>query len=360
MLIKFKPSSTSEGVYGFNEAVKAAATASAGTTPTKPSYVDEWEVISNTTAGGWTLIDHTNTSTGTQLQLIAPTVKSGVQTDEYKGFSIHRSTSSANYGHTYCRAHKWVGNLGTLTGSYTDTIHLTYNTGNNTSAYGRYWMGYQTSLASSVFYIAVTQDYLWIWKQYNSTSADDRHMVGLSDLTSGTVWDYSAGSRHFPVGGIYTMTTDTTTDSQYTNYRTLAYGIKNQNELYGRYFNELVNWSQYISSNTGTSTTQPYAIPITSGFVNTQSLPAAANSYGYYKSSWDLTGFDRTTINDIVFTSPLSGFNSRKLKGIGQAGWNRYYNEYETGQLHGKVVSVGTQNWVLLESGKVVWALKVT
>lgn len=360
MLIKFKPSSTSEGIYGFNEAVKRAATAAAGTTPSKPSYVDEWEVMSNTTAGGWTVLSHNNQSSGVQLELLAPTAKQSVTTDEYKGFSIYRSVTSANYGNTYCRSHKWVGDLATLTGTITDTTNLTYNTGNNSSAYGRYWMGYQTTLASSVFYIAVTSEYLWIWKQYTGTSQDDRHMIGVSDLTAGTVWDYSAGSRHFPVGGIYTLTTDTTTDSQYTNYRTHAYGIKNQNELYGKYFNELINWSQFISSNTGTSTTQTYAIPITSGFVNTQSLPAAAGAYSYYKSSWDLTGFDRTTINDIVFTSPLSGFNSRKLKGIGQAGWNRYYNSYDTSQLHGKVVSVGSQNWLLLESGKVVWALKVT
>lgn len=360
MLIKFKPSTTSEGVYGFVESIKRAATAAAGTTPSKPSYVDDWEVMSNTTAGGWTTVSHTNTSSGTLLELAAPTAKADVDTDTYKMFSVYRSTASANYGHTYCRAQRWVGNLSTVTGSITDTTNLTYTASQQTAPYGRYWMGYQTTLASMVFYVAVTAEYLWVWKEYNSTSADDRHLIGISDLTAGTVWDYSAGSRHFPVGGVYTGTSDTTTDNQYTNYRTRAYGIKNQNESYGKYFNELTNWVADISVNTSTSVAQNYAIPITSAYTNTQSLPAAVSTSNYYKSSWDLTGFDRTTVNDIVLTSPLNGWNSRKLKGVAQAGWNRYYNQYDTQQLHSKVVSVGSQNWLLLEMGKVLWALKVT
>lgn len=364
MLVKFKPSSTTYGTYGFANAIKTAATAAAGTTPAKPSYVDDWEVLSNTTAGGWSEISTNFSTSGYITELVAPTPKTAsVATDEYKGWRVYRSTANGNYGATYNIASRWVGNVNTVTGSHTDTQNLTYNSGNNTSAYYRYWQGGTTSLSSNSFYVAVTAEYMWVWKESSSsTNYDDRHMIGISDLSEGTVWDYSAGSKHFPVGGVFTYTTDTTTDNQYANYRTGTYGIKNQNESYAKYFNELINWQQYMNVNTSTNISNNYTMPIGPGYVQTTTAPtstAISQNY-YYKSSWDLTAFDRTTINDVVFTSPLNGWNSRSLKGIGFAGWNRYNNAYDTRQLHNKIVSVGSDNWLLLEMGKVVWAVKVT
>lgn len=363
MLVKFRPSSTQSGTYGLVNAIKAAATAAAGTTPSKPSYVEDWEVVSNTVAGGWTEISTNLGSSGEQLVIAAPTPKTAtVAPNEYKFWRIYRSTASANYGATYCSAGRWEGNISTGSGTQTDTQHLTYNTSTSTSPYYRMWQGDYASLSSNSFYIAVTAEYLWVWKEKNSaTDYDDRHMIGVSDLTAGTVWDYSAGSKHFPVGGCYTFTTDTSTDNQYTNYRTQAYGIKNQNESYSKYFNELISWGQYISCNTGTSVDNNYVMPIAPAYITTTAAPTSTSigTNKYYKSSWDLTAFDRTTINDIVFSSPLNGWNSRKLKGAAFVGWNRYNSSYDTRQLHNKIVSVGSDSWLLLEIGKCLWALKV-
>ena len=102
MLIAFRPSADVSGIRGMSEAIVAAATAAAGSTPAKPTYCDVWRVISNEEAGGWTVeVSSGTTSTtatvGEKVRLSAPTKKvNGDVAKKYFALRVNNSTTS-NY-----------------------------------------------------------------------------------------------------------------------------------------------------------------------------------------------------------------------------------------------------------------------
>lgn len=361
MIVKFKVSSTSDGLAGLAEAMKAILQAPANTPLANPntSLVPYWEVIDNTVAGGWTLVsEDTTPSWGGELFLFsAPTPKTATHPKaEKKGLSFYSYTNTSyaqNSG--YFQAHQ----LG-ADNSKIQSRNLANRTGGNTQyAYPSFYVLQNGSVELNDFEIVVcaTEEYCWITLYNNNKNP----IVGVSDLTSATDWDYSEGSSHFPVGGIYcdsTNASSTTNDYGRDLYNIVAYGINNQDESYGKTFGEVINWQTAYSIKYSTDAKQNYTIPLGPTFVETPGTDAVAST-SYYKGGWDLEAFDRNTLQDVTFMSPNQGWNSRSIKGLKLVGWNRYYNQYDTSALHGKIIQSGTDKYLMHEIGSCVWAIKI-
>lgn len=97
MFIKFKPTSSGNGLIGFCNAVAAACTAAAGATPVKPLYVDTWEVVANTVAGGWTAGTNT-TSTSSSNGQYAEFINTSGQARFRKRVRFYMDSTSSTYG----------------------------------------------------------------------------------------------------------------------------------------------------------------------------------------------------------------------------------------------------------------------
>ena len=104
---------------------------------------------------------------------------------------------------------------------------------------------------------------------------------------------------------------------------------------------------------------QSYAIPIGPAYRNIAGSPAHPTSVQYFKSGWDEKGFDRTSLTDVTFMSPLTGWNARSCKGIKIGGWNRYLNTYEQEGLHRSIVAVDTEKYMLFHIARGIWAVKL-
>ena len=186
MFVKFKPSTAYNGWTGFLNAIHAAATAAAGSTPSTPTNVDYWEVISNTEAGGWSLIGSipTTESVGSNMQLVAA---SG-QTRFRKRFKIHMNTSNTNIAGRIVPIayfdYDGSESLG-ITASGWDEIGSRImmalgGTGSSGANDYRTWWN-RSYPYTFTWYIAVTQEYLWISYQTNSAPFGGMPF-GVSDL----------------------------------------------------------------------------------------------------------------------------------------------------------------------------------
>ena len=167
MFIKFKPSSAANGWTGFLNAIHAAATAAAGSTPAAPANVDVWEVLANTEAGGWSLFGTipTTEANGSNMQLVAP---SG-QTRFRKRFQIYMNANATNTpGRIIPKAYfDYDGSesLGIAAGGWDEIASrvMMSNAGAGTAGQNDYrtWFNryYPWNLT---WWISVTQEYLWI------------------------------------------------------------------------------------------------------------------------------------------------------------------------------------------------------
>lgn len=174
MFVKFKPSSAANGWTGFLNAIHAAATAAAGSTPAAPANVDVWEVLANTEAGGWTLLGTipTTESTGANMQLVAP---SG-QTRFRKRFKIHMNNNTQNMpGRIVPIAYfDYDGSesLGIAAGGWDEIGSRSMMSHTGTAAAGtndyRTWFN-RSYPYNLTWWISVTQEYLWI--TYQSTAS---------------------------------------------------------------------------------------------------------------------------------------------------------------------------------------------
>ena len=170
MFIKFKPGTTNNGWTGFLNAIHAAATATAGANPATPTHVDQWEVLSNTEAGGWSLYGSipTTEANGSNMQLVAP---SG-QTRFRKRFQIYMNSTLTNIaGRIIPRAYYDYDGSESLAvdGGGWDEIAsrvMMGHTGTNTAGTNDYrtWMN-RSYPHNLTWWIAVTQEYLWITYQ---------------------------------------------------------------------------------------------------------------------------------------------------------------------------------------------------
>lgn len=366
MIVKFRVSSTGDGIAGLQDAMKAIMQAPAATALPNPntSTVTYWEVIDNTVAGGWTLLAEDTTpswsGSGRVFTFTAPTPKTATHPKgEKKGLSFYTYyNSSWSHNSGYFEAHQ-VSSTGTVG----TTRNLTNRTGGHSSyQYASFYSTKNGSIELNDYYITVcaTEEYCWILVDSASTSAPKRPIVGISDLTSATEWDYDDGSSHFPVGGIYcdSANSATTPDYGFDAYRITAYGINNQDESYGRTFGEVVNWTANYSIKDASSASQNYTIPLGPTFVDAPGTNAVGTNL-YRKGGWDNSAFDRNTLQDVTFMSPNAGWNSRSVKGLKLVGWNRYYNEYDTNALHGKIIQSGNDKYLMHDIGSCVWAVKI-
>lgn len=167
MFIKFKPSSAGNGWTGFLNAIHAAATAAAGSTPAAPANVDVWEVLANTEAGGWTLFGTipTTESSGSNMQLVAP---SG-QTRFRKRFKIYMNNNTTNMAGRIVPIayfdYDGSESLGIAAGGWDELGSRTMmqHTGTATAGTNEYRTWFNRSYPHNLtWWISVTQEYLWI------------------------------------------------------------------------------------------------------------------------------------------------------------------------------------------------------
>lgn len=353
MFIKFKPSTSSwNGWRGVWNAVKACATAEAGSTPAKPTYINDWIVVDNTVAGGWTSnYQSTSTSsstTGLVGSIYCDTPKTAVDGKQIH-FDLYRAGTST-YGGVYFRS----GMRTSSSTSGTQFTNLTHNTGNGTSNYAYYYQNRNSNPNSCDWIVCAQAGHIWVAKEENSI----RKIVGVSQLSEGAEFDYEAGSLHFPAGGLYTGGLSTTTFS-YESYGVTAYGIQNQDESYGKRFNQLKNWNGYINVNNNSSVTTAYVWPVAGSHTNTYNNQPANGTNAYLKSTFDSQGFDRNSVNDVVFLNPLAGWNPRSLSGIKLLGWNRELSTADLRGLHGQIMEAGNKKYMIWEQGKILWGLQL-
>ena len=354
MFIKFKPSTSNwAGWRGVWNAVRTCATAEAGSTPTKPTYVSDWIVVDNTVAGGWTAnYDTTSTSsssTGLVGSMYCDTPKTSIDGGRQMHFDLYRSSTSS-YGGVYFRS----GMRTSSQTSGTQYRNLTQSTGAGTNNYAYYWQRYNGSPHSCEWIVCAQAGHVWVAKEEGSI----RKIVGMSKLSEGAEFDYTAGSLHFPVGGLYTGGT-TTTSFTYESYAINAFGIQNQDESYGKRFNQLINWSYPINVNNNSSVTSNYVWPVAGSHTNTYNASPYNGTNAYLKSTFDSQGFDRNSVNDVVFLNPLAGWNPRSLSGIKLLGWNRELSTADLRSLHGQIMEAGGKKYMIWEQGKILWGLQL-
>lgn len=353
MFIKFKPSTSSwNGWRGVWNAVRTCATATAGSSPAKPDYIADWIVVDNSVAGGWTAnFDTTSTgssTTGILGSMYCDTPKTAVDGGRRMFFDLYRAGTST-YGGVYFRSGMWTS---TQT-SGTNFRNLTPSTGNSTTSSYSYWMRSNSSPQSCDWIVCAQAGHVWVAKQESTY----KNIVGVSVLSEGAEFDYTAGALHFPVGGIYSGGSGTSMN--YESYSVNAYGVQNQDESYGKRFNQLTNWSYPINVNNNNSVTNNYVWPVAGSHTNTYNAAPLNGDKAYLKSTFDAQGFDRNSVNDVVFLNPLAGWNPRSLSGIKLLGWNRELSTADLRGLHGQIMEAGGKKYMIWEQGKILWGLQL-
>lgn len=388
MFVKFRPQSASNGIIGLKAAILQAATAPAGSDPANPlpSRVEEWEVLDNSVAGGWTInttlpdwtpgetVDGDGSlpdSSQTLFAIEADTPKTSVHPKAEKKvfFMFYTYSTTNNYNNFTFRA----GQLSS-TGTLESSRILNSNGNTNGEDIGSQYLS--TTGSSEAFdhtwYVSVTQEYIWVYKEHapdqGSTSyrtKSRRGILGVSDLTYATDWEQTAGSPHFPVGGIFQHSANTSSttygydDTTGEFHQIKAYGIGHQDESYSARYGETVDWYVNYSNKDTDTLQQQYAIPLGPSYEDIKLDDDIPPNDQYYKSGWDEKGFDRTSLTDVTFMSPLTGWNARSCKGIKLGGWNRYLNSYEQEGLHRSIVAVDTEKYILFHIARGIWAVKL-
>jgi hypothetical protein len=365
MFIKFKPGTTNYGWTGFINAIHAAATATAGANPATPTHVDVWEVVSNTEAGGWSLygsIPTTETS-GSNMQLVAP---SG-QTRFRKRFQIYMNTANTNTaGRIIPKAYfdydgsesLAIGASGWNELGSRAMMSFTSSTVQATDDY-RTWMNryYPYDLT---WWIAVTQEYLWITYQGNSPPYGGlpfgvANLEGADDYyTNGNELD-TDWAAFYPVN-----TTQASVDAQYYLER-VAKMYSTNNYLYnrGQITNSTAEWThnttevagQINAINTTSNLTMrlgPNFEHSTASIYNTR--PPLANrtgSAGKQKTLWPIT------IGNPHTGTPFSNLKGMKIFADRD---NQNFDTYftSTGDIeynYGKIFTDNSgQKWYVLKS----------
>jgi len=203
MLIAFKPNTTNSGIRGMCTAIQAAATASAGSNPAKPSYVDTWRVISNEEAGGWTVENdvgsgQSSLTTGEKMLLEAPSKKTnGTVAKKYFGLWVSSvTTTHYNWWSFIVKFPERTNKVETASHESTNR-HLTNqgSTANSTASQQAWYFNYNPS--DGEWLISVTENYLYIFRPAgNGADPVDykSEICGAADLT-GTP-DNLLGSGH--------------------------------------------------------------------------------------------------------------------------------------------------------------------
>lgn len=387
MFVKFRTDTYGDGEAGFRNAILTIATAPAGTPPARPARTEYWEVVDHSVAGGWTLstargdqhdlaVDFSSgTAASYRWAIESNTWKTAIDPKGYKkGLCYYGNGEPSGYNTGYLQAYQ-VDNNNTVVTSRT----ITQTTGHNASyEYARTFVsGTGTSQINDfTWYVLCTEEYIWIYREHAPGQGDNasptqswRYLGGVSDLTFATDWEQTAGSSHFPVGGFWQMPTGASTSEvgyQWTyghDAQVTAYGMNHQNESYNGRYGSVISWSMAVNVDSANSMTRAYAIPLWPATADSNGVGTAGDSSPsttqYYKSGWDEKGFDRISLTDCTFMSPLTGWNARRLKGIKLGGWNRYLNTYALENLHGNIVSSGGSNYMLLNVHKILYGLKI-
>lgn len=356
MLIRFKPNSTNQGWQGLSNGIITAATAAAGSTPAAPAGMDTWEVLDNTTAGGWTVqnvvADLTNVNqTGEYLRIVADTIKTPIDGFQ-KSIVLNRYEAGATNKFRGCALIASKVTTGSPFQQIVDRA-MSMSTGPSATAVYNRWVD-QYYLDQVRYTIAVTKQYLWIFTEHyiGSSGQSDNKIVGISDYTTGTEWDLTPGSLHFPVGGLYSGSTSSTSDI-YDNHQIYAYGLHNQGELYGHEFNDLANWLSTYSIKNANNLTNSNTLGL-GPYI--QSADAVNTTY-YFKNNWDANGDRRMALQDVAFWNPFNGMSYRELHGLKIVGWDRANNNYDTKRLQYKWMNADGVKYYLVEAGKGVYAL---
>lgn len=370
MLVKFtiQNISTMTNNVTILEAIRNIATASAGVDPVQPTSCDNWQVISNSEAGGWNVI---NDDTAAALSV------AGTYTD---CLMLNADTPKTVYdGRTKCMRF-------TLKNSTTDgittyasilnssdeiiTSQLLHN--GNTSSYHTPYNWYSVYPYLLRFTVAVTSQYLWIFMERNDATysvsnyngLQDRKIVGISDLSNETAWDYLEISQHVPVGGMYT-------NGANSSYSMSSHG-STLNSTYYSYGDHGMYPKTYVLYNQDEYTDAPFNSLFTTTYGTGQNVTPTniAHNYGSelynlsisgsnLRSGWDENGIERPQVRPFTTGRWEYGETVRKTYGLTLVGVQRNANRQSIEQKHGSVIKVNGTKIMLFNQAGCVFGIEV-
>lgn len=329
MYVRFKVSSSSStgyGMQGMIETIRAVATASAGATISDPAGTTQFQVVSNTEAGGWTVDSSTTASTYSysnwngSIQINSPTNKSGYS-KSFRVFANSSSTAQTNWGSMLCQFKAYDGSSARYTAS------LVYNASNSTSTSHNMWMPtggiYNTSMT---WHFSCTADYAYLWYELDTSIASGyaNNFAGVSELQNVPSSYLGTGNAFFPAVGFYSCSYNasypfgTSTTSYYHDY--FAHSI------HGSYPNGDDGPSDYYNATnvqyTGTGELSTNDCP---GRFGPFYYTGYSNSYGAYnfKPIYNANGEKVGSLIPAFYFNPYKGIPFTTLSGF------YYYEPFE-------------------------------
>lgn len=329
MYVRFKVTdSSSSNWYGFKgvqNALETIATATAGSTPAKPTGVDQWYVIGNTEAGGWTVESKdTATGTGTYGHI---TIKSNTPKTNYvKKFKID------SVGTDYDRAGylKPTG-LWSRDGGSSNDYDTPLQYSNTTSTSNNHNLFYNTTGvvadANRWWHISCTENYIWFWFTDMSNQANAaNNFCGMADLNGVPDVYLEGANSYFPAVGFYSASNNSTnafgtssTGNYYDYFAHSSSGMYSSSDDYARHVYNASN-VQYTATSTtpSNSANQPLGMGPPYYYNNTGSYNAAQT----YKPLFDGNGNYSPSLTPVYYFNPFYNIPMTTLHGF------KYYEDH--------------------------------
>lgn len=187
MFVRFTTESGSTAKnYGFQEALKATATANSGFTPSLPGGCIDYQVLSNDEAGGWVentdwcdpLTSSSDTS-GTYAIMSGLTSKDFGVENMSKHLKIQFDQTDGNFEQIYVGSRIPDGTYSANSSPYSKTISSCDS--QDDTSHGTQW------------YLSITSSYCWVWEN----GAASPNFFGVADL-DGVPASYKSVSNYWP------------------------------------------------------------------------------------------------------------------------------------------------------------------
>lgn len=330
MYVRFKVTdgSTSNwyGFRGVQNALETIATATAGSTPAKPTGVDQWHVIGNTEAGGWT-VESKDTATGTGTYGYI-TIKSNTPKTNYvKKFTI--DSYSTDYDASgYLKPSGQFSRNGGTTNDFDTPLQYanTYSTSNHHSLF--YNKTGMVANSTRWWHISCTENYIWFWftTMSNQTNAAN-NFCGMADL-NGVPDVYLEGANYyFPAVGFYSSSTSSTvafgssTTSYYNDYFAhSSSGMYSSSDDYARQIYNANNVQYTLTSSTPSNNSNwPLGMGPTYYYNYAGSYSAAQT----YKPLFDGKGNKSPSLTPVYYFNPFYNMPMTTLHGF------KYYEDHQ-------------------------------
>ena len=329
MYVRFKVTSTSSanwyGFKGVQNAFETIATATAGSTPAKPTGVDQWHVIGNTEAGGWTVESKSTTSSSGAYGSIE--LKSNTPKTNYvKKFKID------SVGTDYDRAGylKPTGMFSRDGGTSNDfDTPLQYGNTTNTSNHHQLFYSTTGTVADDNrwWHISCTENYLWFWftdMSLQTTAANN--FCGMADL-NGVPDNYLEGAHSFfPAVGFYSASQSSTgafgssTTSYYHDY--FAHSSSGLYSSSDDYATQVYNANNIRYTTSSTTPSNNANQPLAMGPPYYYNYSGSHNAQQAYKPLFDGSGNYSPSLTPVYYFNPFFNMPMTTLHGF------KYYEDH--------------------------------